>query len=722
MDAAAYHERKRRVRKGTKSCWECKRRKMKCTLDPLSPSAVCGPCRRRGSNCVSQEFPEDVPPGLSDAESAGMEGIPTPASTRSSTRSSTVDIQHTASEIYNWPSAPRHRHGALSQELHASLPSREDMERICRAHRHPSVPVLAHEILTMSYATLERKGFKTPESLLEAPAATSHPVLLAQHMLQVAIFLQHVHPRNEDLNSIGASPRAIQEQLADLAIRRVTTNDELTGNIEGLVCIMMESMYQVNVGNLRRGWLAGRRAIGIAQLMGLDGSERRANYKTIDPRTCHDAQFMWYRINFLDCHLSLMLGLSHGRLDRSLATAEIMANDTPTGRLERMQYIIASRILERNASSRLSSCLDPDQLALTEALDAELQRAAQSLDSKWWRAPNLDNVTAPSSEALFWDTRRLFAQVLHYNLVNQLHLPYMLRPASASQQRRYHYARMTCANASREIISRFVILRGFNQIAYSWSCRIVDFLALMAAMTLLLAHLDSHGDPESRDVLAQQYVTDRAAVEQVHEHMEEVNRLNSDVLSAQSANMLRRLLAINADPTESRSGSGRRVTVHELMTETTPCSTGADGGDDGDDDAVASAHIPYFGVFKVADDGRRQTATTANYGSSLERQDKGDQGPGGLAGFATTEVTSPVETASGEIASSADRLAYTKSPVWHFYNDILAEQPEGYYDTTAAGEEWAFQGVDLTFLDTLTGGYSASEGNSFFQQDYNGFM
>ena len=50
---------RRRVRKGTFSCWECKRRKMRCILDP--PNHVCKSCRRRGSKCISQEFPEEGP-------------------------------------------------------------------------------------------------------------------------------------------------------------------------------------------------------------------------------------------------------------------------------------------------------------------------------------------------------------------------------------------------------------------------------------------------------------------------------------------------------------------------------------------------------------------------------------------------------------------------------------------------------------------------------------
>lgn len=50
--------RKKRVRKGTKSCWECKRRKVKCQLSSENVS-ICSGCLSRGTTCISQEYPEE---------------------------------------------------------------------------------------------------------------------------------------------------------------------------------------------------------------------------------------------------------------------------------------------------------------------------------------------------------------------------------------------------------------------------------------------------------------------------------------------------------------------------------------------------------------------------------------------------------------------------------------------------------------------------------------
>jgi len=50
---------RRRLRKGTRSCWECKRRKVRCNF-ALETDAACITCRRRGAKCIGQELPEEL--------------------------------------------------------------------------------------------------------------------------------------------------------------------------------------------------------------------------------------------------------------------------------------------------------------------------------------------------------------------------------------------------------------------------------------------------------------------------------------------------------------------------------------------------------------------------------------------------------------------------------------------------------------------------------------
>jgi len=45
---------RKKMRKGTKSCIECRRRKIKCTFEP-GRTSICNECFTRGSTCIDQE-------------------------------------------------------------------------------------------------------------------------------------------------------------------------------------------------------------------------------------------------------------------------------------------------------------------------------------------------------------------------------------------------------------------------------------------------------------------------------------------------------------------------------------------------------------------------------------------------------------------------------------------------------------------------------------------
>ena len=54
------------------------------------------------------------------------------------------------------------------------------------------------------------------------------------------------------------------------ASRLVTSNDELVEFLEALECLILKAAFHCNDCNLRGAWLVNKRAIGVAQLMGLD--------------------------------------------------------------------------------------------------------------------------------------------------------------------------------------------------------------------------------------------------------------------------------------------------------------------------------------------------------------------------------------------------------------------------------------------------------------------
>lgn len=167
--------------------------------------------------------------------------------------------------------SPENGHGVeLSRFLHAS----QDIDKMCTASGSSSV--LAHDTMVMPFTVLEQRGLATAETLLQVPEANAHPVLLAKYMLLVAKLLQ-----SQDIKHLSESETAIMEHLVELATSRVPKNDKFIGSIELMECLMIESANHANIGQLKRAWLAVRRAMSVAQLMGLTRARGQVQYEVL---------------------------------------------------------------------------------------------------------------------------------------------------------------------------------------------------------------------------------------------------------------------------------------------------------------------------------------------------------------------------------------------------------------------------------------------------------
>lgn len=591
--------------------------------------------------------------------------------------------------------------------------------------------------------------------------------MIAKFLLNLAEYLQYIPHDQAVIDRLGETPRSMMKRLADAAIA-VTTNEELMGTIESLECIILEGAYQANSGNLRRAWLAFRRAMVVGQLMGIH-RKRVSNVKKLDPSTKADPQFMWYRIQVADRFLGLMLGLPAGSLDNSFATEAAMANEPPMNRLERRMAVIASRILERNECAP-ESC----NLAETQAIDLELQKAAKTMPSRWWLPPNLSQMAQnPDQEAIFWEMLRLINQIFYYNLLNQLHLPYMLM---FSSEKHTVYSKLACVNASREVLSRFIAFRTWNKVAFC--CRSVDFFALMAAMTLVLAHLHANDEPDL-NCLAHQRHSDRAMMEQVLESMEMVYKLNMDVLSEKSGDLLRRLLEIEADAAEGRKydtqsvmdlasnmdGAAHGSHPDGNCTKPGPCTQSDESGAlhehhlSDDEPGVLRMCIPYFGIIRIAREGgisrEPPTASLAEPAAQLlgilgvgdrdsvpsssmpnnnnnEAEAIGNPNsdpnycPVQMQGVINmSKLSGPQQQAAAAGGESSQGQGQQQNVLHdHAHHEFGAntgysagliddplQQQYPFPGLAASADDWAFQGVDMAFFDNLMKGLDANPQN-----------
>lgn len=202
---------KRKVRKGTRSCWECKRRKLKCKPEVRPSGEACESCKHRGSERVAQQYVDQsiLRLSLGSAQSAKsldeIDAIGNDPSLQAGSPSFSTNARNGCSR-YNGDQQK------LSSILCSSLPSRKDIERISSARICPSISLLSHEILILPYSTLQKTGLQARESLIEYPGQHAHPVLLARYMMRLAIFIQQIRrATNDDIAPSFEPFRDIQE-------------------------------------------------------------------------------------------------------------------------------------------------------------------------------------------------------------------------------------------------------------------------------------------------------------------------------------------------------------------------------------------------------------------------------------------------------------------------------------------------------------------------------
>ncbi len=588
--------RRRKVRKGTHSCWECRKRKVRCQY--ASPDdRECIGCQARGSACRSQEFADEVlassgsPPERKVTQRLGrleemMESLvgrimpettrrPSPSATATDSPSSppvcpsvavaaggnhrSVDVFETstagdtpvaallgirdalAGSSPPSPGQPNNSGGGvaalskylhISKALHALFPSQRDMEAIVRASAGPHFVVsLFHSARAFAEGRTE-----PPSSVAVVPPVTSHPAILARRLLQLALCMQQISPSFLHLHALE-----LREPLVDVTNRisavvshAVTSNDELVSSVEGLECLVLLGFQQASAGNLRKAWLSFRRALSLGQLVGIDQAggpnhHHRALLRSCDPSSDSprpSAEALWHRINCSDRYLSMLLGRPVGSPDDRFTADAFADADTPMEKMEKKHAAISGRVVARNLGGA-----NQTSYALTQAIDCDLEAAAKAMGPQWWEEPALDAL-APT-EVAYERLGRVIMQIHHFTLLILLHLPYMLRDPA---EQRYDYSKATCLRSSRRLLARFVALRSVVNSAYS--CRHVDYAALMAAMTLLLAYLGPRPSDEP------QRLADRALAVLVRERMRNVAVLNEDRLSQESADIIGQLLPI----------------------------------------------------------------------------------------------------------------------------------------------------------------------------------
>lgn len=175
----------------------------------------------------------------------------------------------------------------LRRQLAAMLPCQEDVDYLSESS-HGWWLIQQHmmpHLLGIPEQDLRRR-------LEVSDVSNGHPMLIARLLLCVALCIQQLPPNIDTRRlQIKVPLSDTMKKIITLITTTVTADDELTGSVEGVECLTLQAIYHVNDGSLRRSWLAFRRAINVAQLIGI----HRNSLGTQDLREKRHI-YLWYQI------------------------------------------------------------------------------------------------------------------------------------------------------------------------------------------------------------------------------------------------------------------------------------------------------------------------------------------------------------------------------------------------------------------------------------------
>ena len=693
---------RRKVRKGTHSCQECRRRKVKCVY-ATPDNATCIVCERRGAQCISQC---DLP-GLGDAvDKIG----PATAKANVDDRLVTEDpeVNDTDFTYANEPITPpdscpisepvaAHRitndftlpepkgYATTREALLRALPCKTDISIL--SERVSLISAVCYQSDYKSHSSGSDKIPKQQIPVRSLLHPERHPTLLARQMLLFAASIQDLSSK-EVVPGLTEHQHVIMKGLAESAIRLVNMDDALLGTLEGLENLIFEIFYHLDSGNVRRAWITTRRAVTAAQMLGLHrpGQHR---FTLIKDESDLEPEVMWSTIVSMERMLSLLLGLPTSTGHMTLAFQTVTSDSALGHNLSALVGSLTAKILERNQVESAQQAHD-----MTSEINREIILAAEQMPSVFWRPLAFARLERDSLKALS-ETRRAFGHMCYYSLVVQLHLPHMLCLHDASQR---VYSKIACVNASREILTREVELRMFNPI--SACCRMSDFLALIAGVALMLGYITSHCRNEWDHLLAHQRLGDRATVERTLDCVDPMSDMHGDVLAVRCATLLRDLLAIEEDAARQHSLGASQP--HEMKHSQRHQRD------------ILIMRVPYLGSIKISQEG-----VSALPAARIEQAHRLSEGVtiGGIGSMLigrsrSSDSSEDHGTANIAVLPAAPTpAAYDPSqhhPATHNAPGTSAGSPMRsdlmFPDATASFDDWMFQGVDTAFMEALMRG------------------
>lgn len=601
---------RKKLRKGTQSCWECRRRKIRCLF--TSQGATCVHCNQRGLQCVSQDLPDigRVSQGTDRIarvenlveEVLGRLQIPSNVKhhpqkqphddssiTKGGERPDEPDSIFTGVNVQGISNhdRPGKARSDRSSSDHVDQ-TRADLLSILPSGRHLAtilaipfdIPGSLMTLPSVQICLAECPEQISLETVLRLPNVNDASLIdLSRSLLMLSSILQGLSQESaKQLEEAGIDHYDLEKRGVRQVRQHVLCNDELAQSSDGVECLAIEAMYWNSAGELRKAWLGIHRAMMIAQMLGfhkgIQGRQSREN----------SANPLWFFLMCSDRYLSLTLGLPPCTLDDSgLADPEILAQSTPRQQMQRLHCVVSGHILHRKAANGWD-------VGSIDFVDRILKDAAATMSPEWWAFPNFSNSGEDDSGSIA-ERHRLMDQMVHYNLVSRLHLPYLLH---SGDDCKYDAHRFVTVSASRNVLTRYLSFRSLTS-TRNYCCGI-DFLMFLAAVTLCIAHIEAsrcnQTNPSSSfSYLAHERLGDRGLVIRVLNIVKQSAKETQDSIGAPMGMAINHLVHCEAQAAEGKlfaiSRSQDHVSAENMIGEV------SDAGDRLD------VSIPWIGVIRI---------------------------------------------------------------------------------------------------------------------------
>ncbi|KAM5354707.1 hypothetical protein ACJ41O_001354 [Fusarium nematophilum] len=488
----------KRMRLGTKSCAECRRRKVRCTFSEGQDK--CRQCTLHKTVCKSQEealnAPGDVQSRLGSIEesirvlcqSLGQQPDQVARRLRTAVISSALGANLSESLVIEgddsdgadaFDEAPllQYLRGTLSTQSRlparpASQPRKGVLPAGSINYLIPDSSTLVSILqytqhfwsiwpLASLFATTEESfGFPTDVpsavSFIDESLRSADPGIVAKCLSWFCICLQELPKDFENTTRLPLRARDLIYYYLDVVDGLFQRNSQPVCNLNFIQALLLQYELFIFMGRPCRAWKCIRTGLDNAMLLGLHrpGQSRQRNE-------------IWSMLWQQDRHLSLFLGLPYAVSESYIEPVADESLPLEKRILHRIT-IICGHIIDRDQLQKEAS------YSTTMRIAEEVDQLRDMIPKKWW-TPGDSGASIPFGLA-FW--RR--ALILFFHTTNNLlHLPYV---AMAVPDKRYEYSRATALESAEGMVVAYQNIRALGDVPMS--CDFLDFVAFSAAAIL----------------------------------------------------------------------------------------------------------------------------------------------------------------------------------------------------------------------------------------------